>query len=250
MPCSIRPRSRRPSRDRRTHRKPAKDKEANDNFKIDWHEALRGVKMEMLSEALADARVELLPRSRPARTCSSAGSTASAPSPPPPGLEKAFPKLADADKNKAFLAQLDELTARAKGRRRQRTSSPKSAATLRKLRIANNDTVQLPEEVLVSEFADGAFAELDPFSNMIWPNDLEEFNKTTQGEFSGVGIQIQSDEDGSLKVVSPLEDSPAYKAGIKAGDVITAHQRQERQGHQHQPGREEHHRPVAARPSR
>src|SRR5437660_2521222 len=56
---------------------------------------------------------------------------------------------------------------------------------------------------------------------MIWPNDLEEFNKTTQGEFSGVGIQIQSDEDGSLKVVSPLEDSPAYKAGIKAGDVIT-----------------------------
>src|SRR5205807_5353405 len=52
-------------------------------------------------------------------------------------------------------------------------------------------------------------------------NDLEEFNKTTQGEFSGVGIQIQLDDDGSLKVVSPLEDSPAYKAGIKAGDVIT-----------------------------
>src|SRR5437660_10401090 len=57
---------------------------------------------------------------------------------------------------------------------------------------------------------------------MILPSDLEEFNKTTQGEFSGVGIQIQSDEDGSLKVVSPLEDSPAYKAGIKAGDVIAA----------------------------
>ncbi len=56
---------------------------------------------------------------------------------------------------------------------------------------------------------------------MIWPSDVEEFNKTTQGEFSGVGIQIQTDPDGSLKVVSPLEDSPAYKAGIKAGDVIT-----------------------------
>jgi carboxyl-terminal processing protease len=56
---------------------------------------------------------------------------------------------------------------------------------------------------------------------MIWPSDLEEFNKTTQGEFSGVGIQIQSDKDGSLKVVSPLEDSPAYRAGIKAGDLIT-----------------------------
>jgi carboxyl-terminal processing protease len=56
---------------------------------------------------------------------------------------------------------------------------------------------------------------------MIWPSEVPEFNKNTQGEFSGVGIQIQSDEDGSLKVVSPLEDSPAYKAGIKAGDLIT-----------------------------
>ena len=93
--------------------------------------------------------------------------------------------------------------------------------TLKRIEVANHDTVELPEEVLVSEFADGAFAELDPFSSMIWPTDVEEFRKTTSGEFSGVGIQIQSDEDGSLKVVSPLEDSPAYRAGIKAGDVVT-----------------------------
>ncbi|HLL89145.1 MAG TPA: S41 family peptidase, partial [Tepidisphaeraceae bacterium] len=75
--------------------------------------------------------------------------------------------------------------------------------------------------VFVSEFADGAFAELDPFSSMIWPSDMEEFAKQTQGEFTGVGIQIQLDDDGSLKVVSPLEDSPAYKAGIGAGDIVT-----------------------------
>ena len=73
----------------------------------------------------------------------------------------------------------------------------------------------------MSEFADGAFEKLDPFTSMIWPSDLEEFNKTTQGKFSGVGVQIQSDEDGSLRVVSPLEDTPAYKAGIKSGDIIT-----------------------------
>src|SRR5205823_5306534 len=121
---------------------------------------------------------------------------------------------------KAFLARLDEMAARVKGL--AGVNEPTEIRrTLAQLRSANNDTVKLPEEVVASEFADGAFGELDPFSNMIWPNDLEEFNKTTQGEFSGVGIQIQSDEDGSLKVVSPLEDSPAYKAGIKAGDVIT-----------------------------
>jgi len=81
--------------------------------------------------------------------------------------------------------------------------------------------VNLPDEVIVSEFADGAFAELDPFSSMIWPSEVEEFNKSTQGEFYGVGVQIQLDEDGSLKVISPLEDSPAWRQGIRAGDVIT-----------------------------
>ncbi len=89
------------------------------------------------------------------------------------------------------------------------------------MRVNNKNSVDLPEEVLISEFADGAFGELDPFSNIIWPTDVEEFKKQTKGEFSGVGIQIQSDEDGSLKVVSPLEDSPAFKAGIKAGDIVT-----------------------------
>ena len=49
---------------------------------------------------------------------------------------------------------------------------------------------------------------------------LGEVEASTIGRFPGVGIQIQNDDDGSLKVVSPLEDSPAYKAGIKAGDII------------------------------
>ncbi len=79
----------------------------------------------------------------------------------------------------------------------------------------------MPEEVFVSEFADGAFATLDPFSTMIWPYDVEDFQKTTQGEFGGVGIQIQNDDQQNLKVASPLEDTPAYRAGIKAGDIIT-----------------------------
>ncbi|MFI5378535.1 MAG: S41 family peptidase [Tepidisphaerales bacterium] len=90
-----------------------------------------------------------------------------------------------------------------------------------KLKKTNDDTVNLPEEVFVSEFADGAFGALDPFSTVIWPQDWEEFKKTTQGEFTGVGIQIHVDELGNLKVVSPLEDSPAYKAGIKPDWIIS-----------------------------
>jgi len=68
--------------------------------------------------------------------------------------------------------------------------------TLANIRRANSDTIRLPDAVLTSEFADGAFEKLDPFTSMIWPSDLEEFNKATQGKFSGVGVQIQTDDDG------------------------------------------------------
>jgi carboxyl-terminal processing protease len=195
----------------------AKD-DANDNFKVDWHESLRGVRMDMLSQALMDARTDYY-REVALREMLAGGLSGLRAVATTAGLEKAFPNLGDADKKAAFLQRLDDMIARAKAGAGI-DESTEIRKTLRQVQSANADTVQIPDEVIVSEFADGAFAELDPFSNMIWPSDLEEFNKTTQGEFSGVGIQIQSDEDGSLKVVSPLEDSPAYKAGIKAGDVI------------------------------
>jgi carboxyl-terminal processing protease len=90
-----------------------------------------------------------------------------------------------------------------------------------RLRDLNKKTIDLPEEVFVSEFADGAFGQLDPFSTMIWPYETPDFQKMTKGEFGGVGIQIETDIDGNLKVVTPLEDSPAFRAGVKAGYVIT-----------------------------
>ena len=204
--------------------KPAKEKdkekeEGADNFKLDWHESLHGIQMPMLREALRDARTDYY-RDVPARNVLTGGLTALRAVATTAGLEKAFPALADAPKKEAFLKRLDEMSEDAKN-----VVAANENTEIRKMLIqiasANEQTIGLPEEVLVNEFADGAFAELDPFTNMIWPNDVEEFNKQTQGEFSGVGIQIQSDEDGSLKVVSPLEDSPAYKAGIKAGDVIS-----------------------------
>jgi carboxyl-terminal processing protease len=136
------------------------------------------------------------------------------------GLEKSFPKLGEDDKRQALLAVIEERISANKDAD-QKSEQLVLRDTLTKIKSENARTVELPEQVLVSEFADGAFAELDPFTSMIWPADLDEFRKGTTGEFSGVGIQIQSEEDGSLKVVSPLEDTPAYKAGIKAGDIVT-----------------------------
>jgi carboxyl-terminal processing protease len=60
---------------------------------------------------------------------------------------------------------------------------------------------------------------LDPFSNYIPESELAEFNKGTRGKFGGIGIQIGM-RRGFLTVISPLEDTPAYRAGILAGDLI------------------------------
>jgi carboxyl-terminal processing protease len=193
------------------------DDDNNDAFKIDWHETVKGIQAVMLTDALKNARINYYKpvEYKDLMVGGIKGLRAVATT---KGLEQTFPGLSDAKKREAFLVALDRRMEEAK------QAGPNNSvvdAMLRDVRGDNRDTVNLPEEVLLSEFADGAFGELDPFSSMIWPSDLEEFNKTTQGEFSGVGIQIQLDDDGSLKVVSPLEDSPAYKKGIKAGDIIT-----------------------------
>ena len=200
-------------------KKDAGGKLLSDNLRVDWHETLRGVQMEMLWEALVDADQNYY-RGISYKDMAAGGIRGLRAVLTTKGLDKAFPKLADADRRNEFLTALDKAAAdnqNAQPNREQDTLR----TTLTRLQTVNRDTVNLPSEVLVSEFADGAFEKLDPFTSMIWPSDLEEFNKTTQGKFSGVGIQIQSDEDGSLRVVSPLEDTPAFKAGIKAGDIVT-----------------------------
>ncbi len=90
---------------------------------------------------------------------------------------------------------------------------------------SNNATVDLPQAVLAYEMTDGALSNLDDFSNMFWPREMEELRRTTQGRFGGVGILLSQKRAGGqvrLMVVSPLRDSPALKAGIRPGDLIAA----------------------------
>jgi carboxyl-terminal processing protease len=198
--------------------KPAPE-DRDDTFKTDWHQSLKDIKMNMLWDALVDARMNYY-REVSYRDLGMGGLNGLRVIATTKGLETAFPGLSDQGKKAEFLARVDNWLEKVKN-----TTASNEQRVVRdaitEIARTNDDTIRLPEEVFTSEFADAAFSELDPFTSMIWPNDVEEFNKNTQGEFSGVGIQIQSDDDGSLKVVSPLEDSPGYKAGIKAGDIIT-----------------------------
>lgn len=198
--------------------KPADD-DLNDEFRIDWKQMLQGVKVDMLRDALEDARQNYY-RETSFPELVAGGVEGLSQLVATPGLEKTFPALGDVPTRKAFADALDQIKASVsavdgvKDNRIVRT-------TLAKVLDANRNTVGIPDEVIVYEFANGATNVLDPFTNVIWPYDLNEFKKSTQGNFIGVGIQIQNDEDGYLKVVSPLPDSPAYKAGIQADDVVT-----------------------------
>jgi C-terminal peptidase prc len=86
----------------------------------------------------------------------------------------------------------------------------------------NAQTVNLPSGVLWREFGDGAMQELDRFSEVIWPYDIEDFDRQMQGEFIGVGVYIEESELGEIKIISPLEGKPAALAGIRSGDVIVS----------------------------
>src|SRR5690606_16114923 len=66
----------------------------------------------------------------------------------------------------------------------------------------------------------GMFSDLDPHSTYLDADAFKEMEAITQGGFGGLGIEIGS-EDGMPKVISPIEDTPAARAGIIAGDVIT-----------------------------
>ncbi|BDT56973.1 peptidase S41 [Massilia varians] len=76
------------------------------------------------------------------------------------------------------------------------------------------------DKKLLSEAIGGMVASLDPHSVYLDQKAYKEMKEAVQGKFVGVGIEVAS-EDGYVKVVAPIEDTPAHKAGIKSGDLIT-----------------------------
>ncbi|WP_341790469.1 S41 family peptidase [Rickettsia endosymbiont of Polydrusus tereticollis] len=84
----------------------------------------------------------------------------------------------------------------------------------------NKDYIQVPDkQKMIDEAINGMLNSLDPHSSYFTGEDLEDILTFTEGEFGGIGVEIMYDS-GAIKVISPIDDLPAYKAGIKAGDYI------------------------------
>ncbi|MBX3588495.1 MAG: PDZ domain-containing protein [Ramlibacter sp.] len=87
--------------------------------------------------------------------------------------------------------------------------------------MVKSDYVEpVDEKKLISDAISGMVSSLDPHSQYFDKKSFKEFREGTSGRFVGVGIEI-SQEDGLVKVVSPIEGSPAFRAGLKPNDLIT-----------------------------
>src|SRR5215471_9153480 len=81
--------------------------------------------------------------------------------------------------------------------------------------------VEKPDDSkLVESAINGMLNGLDPHSSYMDPKSFRDMQVQTRGEFGGLGIEVTM-EDGLVKVVAPIDDTPAAKAGVRAGDIIT-----------------------------
>ena len=88
-------------------------------------------------------------------------------------------------------------------------------------RVRSDYVVNVDDEELIADALNGMLQSLDPHSSYVTPEEFKALQETTSGKYGGLGMEVTT-EEGVVKVVSPFDDSPADKAGIKAGDYLTA----------------------------
>ena len=87
-------------------------------------------------------------------------------------------------------------------------------------KIKNNYVEEITVKELIESAIEGMLTSLDPHSTFLNNEELDELRVQTKGEFGGLGIEVTL-EKGVVKVISPIDDTPAAKAGIMAGELIT-----------------------------
>ena len=87
-------------------------------------------------------------------------------------------------------------------------------------KIKNNYVEEVTVKKLIESAIDGMLNSLDPHSSYLNTEELDELRVQTKGEFGGLGIEVTL-ENGLVKVISPIDDTPAERAGVRAGDMIT-----------------------------
>jgi carboxyl-terminal processing protease len=88
-------------------------------------------------------------------------------------------------------------------------------------RIRNDYVEEVEDEDLLEAAIQGMLRNLDPHSTYLNQKNFQSIRQQTRGEFGGLGIEVTLDETGYVRVVAPIDDTPAFRAGIQSGDLIT-----------------------------
>lgn len=116
----------------------------------------------------------------------------------------------------------DNNTAEEKGDEREKGRLPLEelqtfAEVMQRIKLAYVEDVD--DKTLLESAIKGMLSDLDPHSAYLKPEDFKKLGDSTSGQFGGLGMEVGI-EDGYIKVISPIDDTPAHKAGIQAGDLI------------------------------
>ena len=87
-------------------------------------------------------------------------------------------------------------------------------------RVRRDYVEEVSDSELIEAAIDGMLSSLDPHSKYLDPKSFKEVQIQTRGEFGGLGIEVTM-EDGLVKVIAPIDDTPAQRAGVEAGDLVT-----------------------------
>ncbi len=77
------------------------------------------------------------------------------------------------------------------------------------------------DQEIIESAIQGMLSSLDPHSSFLNADNFKDMQVQTKGQFGGLGIQVSMDPSGLIKVISPIDDTPAFKAGVKSGDLIS-----------------------------
>ena len=136
-------------------------------------------------------------------------------------LPRTFDTLKDSDALQKYRDALEQMLKRNEKQPPEYFNYEQVLNLLSAVLKISSETVKLPDEVIIAEFAEGAFSALDGYTYAIWPADVANVRKDITNEFSGIGVLI-SKGTGRLRIETLLEDSPAARAGLDAGDIIVA----------------------------
>lgn len=125
-------------------------------------------------------------------------------------------------------AQEENRTVKAKAEEAKKDTDPDANDTYKQLnlfgevfeRVRANYVDAVTDKKLIEHALTGMLSNLDPHSSYLTEKDYGDMRVQTRGEFGGLGIEVTMDK-GFVKVVSPIDDTPAFRAGIQAGDYIT-----------------------------